>query len=337
LGIPQAEALPSPQFQLLEQANTGGPSISTAIPRFYAYYNFSQRCCGRQAQPGGEIAKAQPSGRRIRRLELSWCRSSSWPITADGAAGQLHFMEQDLQRLEQIKAIAKVRYATTPRLCRIPQRPGRVGTAERSLCPGKAAPDAREQLNALLGRPSQTPAADKDRDDSRDLPAQALQLLIELRRNQPGHRRRASSRRGGDRVWPWRINRLARLPDQRRQLRRFPRWCSCRPCACIPWCQLQPFLPAGLCQGKAGLGQAQAQLEAARPGSSQSAAGRSGRGQRLPRPGDRAAQLAIREQLLAAGADGYRCTERYASKAPPMAAPGSPICSRGRAACATPS
>ncbi len=186
LSIPQAEALPSPQFSLLEQANTGGPFDFNRNSGFYAYYNFTQPLLwpGKRSL-AGEIAAAQAEvvGRQYDSLELqlvSQLKLGWYQLMA--LQDQLHFMDQDLQRLEQIKAIAKVRYANNAAAyVEFLNAQVAVGSLQNDrYALDKQILSAREQLNTLLGRPSQTPLQLQGQDDSPRLPAQPLPQLIEL-------------------------------------------------------------------------------------------------------------------------------------------------------------
>ena len=186
LTVPQAEALPSPQFSLLEQANTGGPFDFNRNSGFYAYYNFTQPLLwpGKRSL-AGDIARAQAEvvGRQYDSLELqlvSQLKLAYYQLMA--LQDQLHFMDQDLQRLEQIKAISQVRYANNAAAyVEFLNAQVAVGSLQNDrFALNKQIQDATEQLNTLLGRPSQTPLQVQDQDDSPRLPPQPLQQLIEL-------------------------------------------------------------------------------------------------------------------------------------------------------------
>jgi outer membrane protein TolC len=186
LAVPQAEALPAPQFQLLEQANTGGPFDFNRKSGFFAYYNFTQPLLW----PGkrsllGDIARAQAevTGRQGDSLELqlvAQLKLAYYQLTA--LQDQLHFMDEDLQRLEQVKDLAKVRYANNAAAY--------VDFLNAQVAAGALQNDryaltrqiqaAAEQINNLLGRPSQAPLQVRNQDDSPQLPQRSLEQLIDL-------------------------------------------------------------------------------------------------------------------------------------------------------------
>jgi len=186
LTVPQAEALPAPQFSLLEQANTGGPFDFNRNSGFYAYYNFTQPLLwpGKRSL-AGDIARAQAEvvGRQYDSLELqlvSQLKLSYYQLMA--LQDQLHFMDEDLQRLEEIKAIAKVRYANNAAAyVEFLNAQVAVGSLQNDrYALDKQIRSMAEQINTLLGRPSQTPLQVRDQDDSPRLPAQTVEQLIEL-------------------------------------------------------------------------------------------------------------------------------------------------------------
>jgi len=186
LEVPQAEALPAPQFSLLEQANTGGPFDFNRNSGFYAYFDFTQPFLwpGKRGLEG-DIARAQAEvvGRQYDSLRLqlvSQLKLAYYQLMA--LQDQLRFMDQDLQRLEQIKDISKVRYANNA-AAYVEFLNAQVAASSlenNRFALQKQIQAATEQLNNLLGRPSQTPLQLRDQDDSPKLPAQTLAQLIEL-------------------------------------------------------------------------------------------------------------------------------------------------------------
>ena len=185
LAVPQAEALPSPQFSLLEQANTGGPFDFNRNSGFYAYYNFTQPFLwpGKRSL-AGDIARAEAEvvGRQYDSLELqlvSQLKLGFYQLSA--LQDQLHFMDEDLQRLEQIKEVSKVRYANNA-AAYVDFLNAQVSASSLEndrFALLKQIQAAREQINNLLGRPSQTALAIRDQEGSPHLPAAPLERLIE--------------------------------------------------------------------------------------------------------------------------------------------------------------
>ena len=186
LAAPQAEALPAPQFSLLEQANTGGPFDFKRSSGFFAYPTFTQPFLwpGKRGLQG-DIARAQAEvvGRQYDSLELqlvSQLKLGYYQLMA--LQDQLHFMDQDLERLEQIKAIAKVRYANNAAAyVEFLNAQVAVGSLQNNrFALLKQIQSATGQIENLLGRPSQTPLQLRDQDDSPRLPSRTLDQLIEL-------------------------------------------------------------------------------------------------------------------------------------------------------------
>lgn len=273
LSVPQAEALPAPQFSLLEQANTGGPFDFNRNSGFYAYYNFSQPLLwpGKRSL-AADIARAQAEavGRQYDSLELqlvSQLKLAYYQLMA--LQDQLHFMDQDLQRLEQIKAIAKVRYANNAaayvEFLNAQVAVGSLQNGRYSL--DKQVQGAREQLNTLLGRASQTPLQVQDQQDSPHLPAQPLDRLIELaQKNNPAIAGGEFQVEAADKgvalahksFWPdFQISAGTYADPSVVQLQTMRMYSLGISFNLPSW---------GFAKEKAGLGQAQAQLEAAQAG-----------------------------------------------------------------------
>jgi outer membrane protein TolC len=186
LAAPQAEALPAPQFSLLEQANTGGPFDFNRSSGFFAYYDFTQPFLwpGKRGLQG-DIARAQAEVVRSQydSLELqlvSQLKLAYYQLMA--LQNQLHFMDQDLQRLQQIKELAKVRYANNAAgyVEFLNAQVAASSLENDRFALQKQIQQQLEQVNNLLGRPSQTPLQVRNQDDSPRLPARPLEQLIEL-------------------------------------------------------------------------------------------------------------------------------------------------------------
>ena len=184
---PQVDVLPAPQFSLLEQATTGGPFDFNRNSGFFAYPTFTQPFLwpGKQ-HLAGEIAKAQAEvvGRQYDSLLIqlvSQLKLSFYQLKA--LQDQLRFMEQDLQRLEQIKDVSKVRYANNA-AAYVDFLNAQVAASSLEndrFALNKQIQQQVEQINNLLGRASQTPLDIAEADSSSpSLPAVPLKDLIEL-------------------------------------------------------------------------------------------------------------------------------------------------------------
>ncbi len=187
LQAPQVEVLPAPQFSLLEQANTGGPFDFNRNSGFYAYPTFTQPFLwpGKQ-HLAGDIARAQAEvvGRQYDSLLIqlvSQLKMSFYQLKA--LQDQLRFMDQDLQRLEQIKEVSKVRYANNA-AAYVDFLNAQVAASSLEndrFALSKQIQQQAEQINNLLGHTSQTPLDIAEADSSSpSLPATPLKELIEL-------------------------------------------------------------------------------------------------------------------------------------------------------------
>jgi outer membrane protein TolC len=186
LQVPQATSLPAPQVALLEQANTGGPFDFNRNSDFFAYPTFTQPFLwpGKRAL-AGEVANAQAEviGRQYDGLEIqlvSQLELNFYQLIA--LEGQRHFMDEDRQRLQEIKEVAKVRYANNAAAyLDFLNAQVSVGSLDNErFALDKQIQSAREQLNNLIGRPSQTPLTVRATASSPHLPAQPLAELISL-------------------------------------------------------------------------------------------------------------------------------------------------------------
>ena len=273
LAVPQAESLPAPQFSLLEQANTGGPFDFNRNSGFYAYYNFTQPLLwpGKRGL-AADIARAQAEvvGRQYDSLELqlvSQLKLDYYQLMA--LQDQRHFMEQELERLEQIKAIAKVRYANNAaayvEFLNAQVAAGSLENDRYAL--DKQIQAAAEQINTLLGRSSQEPLPLRDEAGSPHLPATPLPQLIELaQKNNPLIAGGASQVEAADKgvalahksFWPdFQLSAGSYADPSVVQLQTMRMYSLGISFNLPSW---------GFAKEKAGLGQAQAQLEAAQAG-----------------------------------------------------------------------
>ncbi len=188
LAVPQAGALPAPQISLVEQANTGGPFDFRRESGFYAYPSLTQpflwfgkrdlaaAVAGAQA----DVARRQYDTLLLQlRAEL---RLGCYQLQA--LQEQRRFMDEDLQRLEQIREVSRVRYANNAAAyvdyLNAQVSAGSLQNDRYAL--DKQIESAREQLNTLLGRPSQAPLqlAAATGDEGPPLPAAPLQQLVDL-------------------------------------------------------------------------------------------------------------------------------------------------------------
>ncbi len=188
LQAPQVDVLPAPQFSLLEQANTGGPFDFKSRSGFFAYPSFTQPFLfpGKQ-HLAGEIAKAQAEviGRQYDSLLIqlvAQLKMSVYQLKA--LQDQLRFMDQDLQRLEQVKDVSKVRYANNAAayVDFLNAQVAASSVENDRFALTKQIEQQAEQINNLLGRDSQAPldVAQDDSSSSPPLPALSLRQLIEL-------------------------------------------------------------------------------------------------------------------------------------------------------------
>ena len=187
LQAPQVEVLPAPQFDLLEQANTGGPFDFNRNSGFFAYPTFTQPFLwpGKQ-RLAGDIARAQADvvGRQYDSLLIqlvAQLKMSFYQLKA--LQDQLRFMDQDLQRLEQIKEVSKVRYANNA-AAYVDFLNAQVAASSLEndrFALTRQIQQQQEQINNLLGHGSQTPLDIAEADSSSPaLPAMPLNELIEL-------------------------------------------------------------------------------------------------------------------------------------------------------------
>jgi cobalt-zinc-cadmium efflux system outer membrane protein len=186
LAVPIAGALPAPQFSLLEQANTGGPFDFNRNSGFYAYYNFTQPFLWfgkRDLAAAVARAQAEVVGRQYDALELQLVSQLKLGFyTLMALQDQLRFMDEDLQRLQQIKEASKVRYANNAAAyVDFLNAQVSAGSLENDrFALQKQIQAAKEQISNLLGRSSQAPLEVRDQDGNPHLPAAPLDQLIEL-------------------------------------------------------------------------------------------------------------------------------------------------------------
>jgi cobalt-zinc-cadmium efflux system outer membrane protein len=186
LQVPQAKSLPAPQVSLLEQANTGGPFDFNRSSDFFAYPTFSQPFLwpGKRGL-AGDIAGAQAEviGRQYDSLViqlLAQLQLNFYQLIA--LENQRHFMDEDLQRLQEVKEVARVRYANNAAAyVDFLNAQVAVGSLENDrFAIDRQIQSAHEQINILVGHASQTPLAVRDAAASPHLPAQPLAELIAL-------------------------------------------------------------------------------------------------------------------------------------------------------------
>jgi outer membrane protein TolC len=184
--VPQVSALPAPQFSLLEQANTGGPFDFNRNSDFFAYPTFTQPFLwpGKRGL-AGDIARLQAEvvGRQYDSLLIqlvAQLKLDFYQLMA--LKDELKFMNEDLQRLEQIKEVSKVRYANNA-AAYVDFLNAQVSASSLEndrFALEKQIQQQVEQINNLLGHASQTVLEIKDAETSPQLPAMSLAELIEL-------------------------------------------------------------------------------------------------------------------------------------------------------------
>ena len=186
LQVPQVSALPAPQISLLEQANTGGPFDFNHNSDFFAYPTFTQPFLwpGKRGL-AGDVASAQAEvvGHQYDSLVIQLVgqlQLNFYQLIA--LQNQRRFMDEDLQRLEQIKEVAKVHYANNAAAyVDFLNAQVAVGSlANDRFAIDKQIQSAQEQINNLVGRSSQTQLSVRDSASGPHLPAQPLAELIEL-------------------------------------------------------------------------------------------------------------------------------------------------------------
>jgi outer membrane protein TolC len=185
LQVPQARTEPGAQFGLLQQANTGGPFDFKASSGFYTYYSFSQPLLWPgKLKLAGEVAQAQADIAQEQYQALLLQLSAQLKLAVyqlQLLEQQRVFLDEDRERLEQLKTLARVRYAD--------QATAYVDFLNAQVSAGSLEnqdyqldlelQNTREQLNALLGRALQSPLElPKERTEPR-LPARSLDALIE--------------------------------------------------------------------------------------------------------------------------------------------------------------
>jgi cobalt-zinc-cadmium efflux system outer membrane protein len=186
LQVPQANAFPAAQISLLEQASTGGPFNFNVNDGFYEYPTLTQPFLwwGKR-RLAGELANAQAEvlGRQYDGLVIQLV--SQLKLAFYGLAAlkhQLAFMNEDLQRLDQIKQVTQVRYANNAAayVDFLNAQVSQSSLENDRFALEKQIQQQLEQLNSLLGRPSQTPLQVRDTQTSPRLPAKSLGELIEV-------------------------------------------------------------------------------------------------------------------------------------------------------------
>jgi cobalt-zinc-cadmium efflux system outer membrane protein len=188
LQVPQVTALPAPQLSLLEQANTGGPFDFKSSSDFFAYPSFTQPFLwpGKRGV-AGEVASAQAEviGRQYDTLVIqlvAQLQLNFYQLIA--LQSQRHFMDEDLQRLQQMQEVAKVRYANNAAaFVDFLNAQVAVGSLRNDRFGiDKQIQSAEEQINTLVGHASQTVLAVRDAASAPHLPTQSLADLIALAR-----------------------------------------------------------------------------------------------------------------------------------------------------------
>src|ERR1700733_309387 len=186
LQVPQVSALPAPQVALAEQANTGGPFDFKSSSDFFAYPSFTQPFLwpGKRGL-AGEVASAQAEvvGRQFDALVVqlvAQLQLNFYQLIA--LQSQRHFMDEDLQRLEEIKEVAKIRYANNAAafvdFLNAQVAVGSLNNERFGI--DKQIQSTAEQINTLVGRPSQSALVVRDIASDPRLPAQGLAALIGL-------------------------------------------------------------------------------------------------------------------------------------------------------------
>jgi outer membrane protein TolC len=186
LQVPQAGALPAPQFSLTEQANTGGPFDFNRDSGFYAYPTLTQpflwpgkrRLAADVARAQADVAAHQYEALRV---QLTGALKTAYYQLMD-LRDQLHFMDEDVQRLEQIKQVTQSRYANNAAAF-VDYLNAQVSASSLENDRYGLEKQLQQQVEAidnLLGRDSQQALAIADTHESPKLPAAPLADLIAL-------------------------------------------------------------------------------------------------------------------------------------------------------------
>jgi outer membrane protein TolC len=275
LQVPQASSLPAPQVSLLEQANTGGPFDFKSSSDFFAYPTFTQPFLwpGKRGLAGAVAgAQAEVIGRQYDSLVIqlvAQLQLNFYQLIA--LQSQRHFMDEDVERLEQIKEVAKVRYANNAAAF-VDYLNAQVAVGSlynERFGIDKQIQSAEEQINTLVGRPSQTPLAVRDTASAPQLPAQPLAALIALaQRSNPRIAADAAQMEAADKSLA--LAEKAFFPDFSLSVGAYTDPALDRPDSTRLYSVgVSVNLPTwGYQKERAGVGQARVQLKAARAGQS---------------------------------------------------------------------
>jgi outer membrane protein TolC len=275
LQVPQVSSLPAPQVALLEQANTGGPFDFKSSSDFFAYPSFTQPFLwpGKRGL-AGEVASAQAEvvGRQYDGLVIQLVgqlQLDFYQLIA--LQSQRHFMDEDLQRLEEIKEVAKVRYAhNAAAFVDFLNAQVAVGSLYNDRFGlDKQIQSAAEQINTLVGRATQSALAVRDAESAPHLPAESLVQLMELaQRSNPRMAADASQMEAADKSLA--LAEKAFLPDFALSVGAYTDPALDRPDSTRLYSVgVSVNLPTwGYQKERAGVGQARVQLKAAQAGQS---------------------------------------------------------------------
>jgi len=273
LQVPQVSSLPAPQVSLLEQANTGGPFDFKSSSDFFAYPSFTQPFLwpGKRGL-AGEVATAQAEvvGRQYDSLVIQMVAQlqlNFYQLIA--LQSQRHFMDEDRQRLEEIKEVAKVRYANNAAaFVDFLNAQVAVGALDNERFGiDKQIQSTTEQINALVGHASQTALAVRDSESAPHLPAKPLDELIALaQRSNPRVAADASQMEAADKSLA--LAEKAFFPDFALSVGAYTDPALDRPDSTRLFSLgVSVNLPTwGYQKERAGVGQARVQLKAARAG-----------------------------------------------------------------------
>jgi outer membrane protein TolC len=182
----QAGALAGPEISVNEQSNTGGPFDFKRSSDFFAYTTLTQSLPwpGKRrlaAEIADEQAAAVGSQYDSLLIQLSGTlQLSVYQLSA--LREQRRFMDEDLDRLRQLREVAQVRYANNA-AAYVEYLNAQV--AASSLENDRYALDRQieglvAQIDTLLGRPAQSPLALADEPLKPSLPPQTLEQLVAL-------------------------------------------------------------------------------------------------------------------------------------------------------------
>lgn len=182
----QAEALPSAQVSLLEQANTGGTFDFNRNSGFYAYYGLTQPLLWPGKRPlnaaiAAEQAAAVGTQYDALLLQLTAALKLGY-LQLQILHRQQRFLAEDRQRLQQMKEVAQIRYANNAAayVDFLNAQVALSSLENDSFALDRQIQSLVEQINTLISRPPQAPLEIEEQVIHPHLPQKPLPELIEF-------------------------------------------------------------------------------------------------------------------------------------------------------------